>query len=224
MVDPYGLCGGGVGEYGAPCQAFSFPTPSGCVVHVSYYQAVGDDGYWYDMPIFTIDCTNRTSCQDGVTCGPPNGGSEGGSETNSKPSRPPDCRYVDPLFAGLEAKVKYGAEIEIFDLDIGFSPFVKTVGEDGVTSEGTVGYKGLLSFQRKYDSPTASPDDSFTIFGFHKDLGKTPWFSLSGWTFQPSKEFKIGAQALLGGEIGWNSDKVAETAKHNQECGYYDHH
>jgi len=123
----------------------------------------------------------------------------------SAPIGQSNCHYHDAIAAGVEMKAKLGAEFEFADFDVGFS-FVKTFGEDGVTSEGSIGFKGLIGLQRKYDTPLGGPDDSLTILGFNKDIS-TPFFSKSGWKFQPSKTFKFGIQFLAGVEFGWNSDK-----------------
>jgi hypothetical protein len=132
---------------------------------------------------------------------------------NGQPA-PNDCRYVDPLSAGIEITGKFGPGLQVGPVDVGLNMFTHTLGEAGTGSSVDLGFKGLLSLQGKRDNAWASNplSWSFTILGFNH--------SSSGWSFQPSKEFKLGLQAIVGFEIGWNSDKFKAQVDRNIACGY----
>jgi hypothetical protein len=85
----------------------------------------------------------------------------------------------------------------------------------------SVGFKGIFSIQRTNDNYPglnlgSGSHNSVTILGFNHDFASRP----SDWTFQPSKEFRVGLQGLLGVEFGWNSDLFTQTLNYDKACGY----
>jgi hypothetical protein len=56
QIDLFGLCGGGDGDPGPPCQPFSIDIGGGCNLNVTYVSATGDDGLTYDIPQFELQC------------------------------------------------------------------------------------------------------------------------------------------------------------------------
>jgi len=121
----------------------------------------------------------------------------------------------------VDITFKFGPQLEVGDFNAGVSMFTKTLGEDGVGSEAVLGFKGLFSIQRSKDNASASGplsyQDSISVLGFNYNLQSGKW------KFQPSKEFKVGFQALLGVEFGLNTDRYRQTVNQNRACGYYDH-
>ena len=164
----------------------------------------------YDASLPTVGPTGIDV--PGVVAG---GGSGAGNEI-----RPFNCHYVDPYTAGIEVTFKLGPALEAGNAEIGLNMLTKTLGDEGFGSEASVGFKGLVSIQRVNDNAWASGGrGSFTVLGFKHSFNTS---LLSGWKFQPGKEFKFGVQALVGAEIGWNSDKFKKVVNDNYACGYYD--
>jgi RHS repeat-associated protein len=103
--------------------------------------------------------------------------------------------YVDPISAALigGTKFKAGAAIEVADFSLNLASITKQVGQSGLGAEMSVGFKGIFSIQRTNDNYPglnlgSGSHNSVTILGFNHDFASRP----SDWTFQPSKEFRVG--------------------------------
>jgi RHS repeat-associated protein len=221
-IDPFGLnCVWDNGSYEADDDPMYGNTDEGKA------NCERDGGSWLDSVTGDWNPNPNPALQGDALFSPPDPSTQ--FQTGNEPidDTAVNCSYIDPLlFRGIEITLKAGPAAEFANVSAGVS-FTHAVGDDGVGSEAVLGFKGLLSIQRTSDTANLEGSiccqNSITILGFKKDLA-TDFFSTRGWTFNPSKEFKLGLQGGLGFEVGWNSDKYKQAVNHNRFCGYYNHH
>jgi len=133
--------------------------------------------------------------------------------------KPPPCHITDPVLGALEFTAKLGPEGQLGPVKAGAS-FYKNL-----TSGGTGGKAELNAglFSAQADNPT--PDGgSFNGGGpgniqySASALGFQYNFTTSDWSFNPSKSFTFGVQAILGGEVSFNSDTYKKLGAANKAC------
>jgi RHS repeat-associated protein len=118
LSDPLGLCGGGPSDTGAPCSNFSYFDSNGCIVNVTYYKEMGDDGIVYDMPMESEpDCSLAGGDGGGGSNGGPGGGA--GIQNSRDKARlllsNPDCAdFLKGLIAQINGIAKDKVSLDHF--------------------------------------------------------------------------------------------------------------
>jgi hypothetical protein len=137
-----------------------------------------------------------------------------------------DCdgyHYTDPIMGALEFTAKAGPEVQIGWVKAGFS-FYKNLATGETGGKGELN-AGLFSIEADNRTPQGGSlngggpkNNEYTgSFGFfYKN------FTTGRKGFDPSKTFSFGAQALIGMEVKYNSDKAYDIWAHNQRCGLND--
>jgi RHS repeat-associated protein len=204
MIDPDGH-GGPCGQHGTYTQTWTGSNE------------VFDRSSWSNSPCPTF----APSQQFGVSFNPPARRAQAAQRSFSAGTHPDptDCKYIEPLSAGIFGgiKAKFGPELEFGDLTVGLS-FDKALGENDVSSEAAVGAKGVASIQRTCDPAMAGGAgcrNSITFFGAIVDL------STGTVTFNPGaaiKQLKLGLVAGAGVEWGFNLDAYNAAIYHDIAC------
>jgi RHS repeat-associated protein len=146
------------------------------------------------------------------------GGNNSGTTIGPAPRPRPPCRIVDPFLAALEFTGKLGPELQLGPVKAGFSLYKNfTTGDTGGKIEANA---GLVSAQVDNRTPmggslgggTGDRQSSVSFLGFQYN------FTTSSLQFSPSKSITLGLQALVGGEVSFNSDTFNQQSAANAAC------
>ncbi|MGB8783962.1 MAG: RHS repeat-associated core domain-containing protein [Terriglobales bacterium] len=145
------------------------------------------------------------------------GTSSGGSTVSVGKPQPAPCHITDPVLGALELTAKVGPEVQIGPAKAGFSFYNNvTTGVTGGKAELNSGF-----FSVQADNPT--PDGGTFGGGGRVEysgsfLGFQYNFTTGSFGFNPSKSFTLGLQALVGGEVSFNSDTYLKLGAANKAC------
>jgi hypothetical protein len=184
LIDPLGLCGGGMFDPGSPCVSFSYQDENGCTITVTYQKVVGWDGFTYDMPeLSTPVCPGDLGGPGGP--GSPGGGSTIGPQTNWFYTRQADC-------LGDAAKATVGGLVMKKEIDAALSPILG--GAD--TIEGPVGPSAVaVTAEIGLDAVAGSPNNRPVIATIRAALREEGW-KVSGNALARMAKF-LGKAALV---------------------------
>jgi RHS repeat-associated protein len=133
--------------------------------------------------------------------------------------QPQPCHITDPVLGALEFTFKLGPEIQVGPAKVGFSFYNNlTTGGTGGKAEAN---SGLFSIQADNPTPAGGSFNgggpgnmqySASFLGFQYN------FTTGSFGFNPSKSFAVGLQALVGGEVSFNSDTYLKLGATNKTC------